>query len=47
VTPLPAHAGHWLVQLVYVAPLVFMGGMFAVGYLRRRRDERNKKQPFA
>jgi hypothetical protein len=39
VTPLLAHAGHWLVQLVYAVPLIFMLGLFGLSYIRRRREE--------
>jgi len=35
-----AHAGHWLVQLAYLAPLVLLVGMLAVGKLRDRRERR-------
>jgi hypothetical protein len=39
-----AHAGHWLVQLVYVAPLVLMGALFVVSYLRHRREDRRQSR---
>jgi hypothetical protein len=32
-----AHAGHWLVSLAYVAPLVFLVGVIVVGKIRDRR----------
>jgi hypothetical protein len=39
-----AHAGHWLLSLAYLAPLVFLVGVIAVGKIRDRRagsdDER-------
>jgi hypothetical protein len=35
-----AHSGHWLIQLVYAAPLLFMAGLFAISYFRQRRDGR-------
>jgi hypothetical protein len=39
-----AHAGHWLVSLAYLAPLVFLVGVIVVGKIRDRRggsdDER-------
>jgi hypothetical protein len=39
-----AHAGHWIVGLAYMAPLVFLVGVIAVGKIRDRRagsgDER-------
>jgi hypothetical protein len=39
-TPVFAHAGHWLVQLLYLAPLVVMGAVLISGHLRRRREDR-------
>ena len=35
-----AHAGHWLVQLAYLAPLVALVGMLLLGKLRARRERR-------
>jgi hypothetical protein len=32
-----AHAGHWLVQLLYLAPLVVLVGILVVTKLRDRR----------
>ena len=32
-----AHAGHWLVSLAYIAPLIFLVGVILVGKLRDRR----------
>jgi hypothetical protein len=32
-----AHAGHWLVSLAYIAPLIFLVGMIVVGKIRDRR----------
>ena len=32
-----AHAGHWLVSLAYIAPLIFLVGAIVVGKLRDRR----------
>ena len=34
-----AHAGHWLVSLAYIAPLIFLVGMIVVGKIRDRRAE--------
>jgi hypothetical protein len=31
------HAGHWLVSLAYIAPLIFLVGVILVGKLRDRR----------
>ena len=35
-----AHAGHWLVQIAYLAPLVVLVAMLALGKLRARRERR-------
>ena len=35
-----AHAGHWLAQIAYLAPLVVLVGMLIVGKLRARRERR-------
>jgi hypothetical protein len=32
-----AHAGHWLVSLAYIAPLIFLVGVLVVGKIRDRR----------
>ena len=32
-----AHAGHWLVTVAYVAPLIFLVGVILFGKLRDRR----------
>jgi hypothetical protein len=39
VSPL-AHAGHWLVDLIYVAPLALLGVVAIVAKVRARRRER-------
>jgi hypothetical protein len=33
-----AHAGHWLVSLAYIAPLLFLIGVIVVGKIRDRRS---------
>jgi hypothetical protein len=33
-----AHAGHWLAQIAYLAPLVLLVALLVVGRLRERRD---------
>ena len=33
-----AHAGHWLVSVAYIAPLVFLVGVIIVGKIRDRRS---------
>ena len=37
-----AHAGHGLVSLAYVAPLLFLIGIILVGKFRDRREERTE-----
>jgi hypothetical protein len=37
-----AHAGHWLVQIAYLAPLVLVVAMLVLGRLRARRERRRK-----
>ena len=32
-----AHAGHWFISLLYVAPLIVIGGVAAVATIRERR----------
>jgi hypothetical protein len=32
-----AHAGHWLVSLAYIAPLIFLVGVILAGKIRDRR----------
>jgi hypothetical protein len=32
-----AHAGHWLVSLVYAAPALLLAGGLAISVLRERR----------
>ena len=39
-----AHAGHWLVSLAYVAPLLFLIGIILVGKVRDRREERTESK---
>jgi hypothetical protein len=36
-----AHAGHWLPQLLYLAPLVVLVVAIVVGRLRERREGRD------
>ena len=33
-----AHAGHWLVQLIYVVPLLVLVGVILAGRVRDRRE---------
>jgi len=44
VTPL-AHAGHWLVDLIYVAPLAIVAAFGLVSWVRARRRERQGGNP--
>jgi hypothetical protein len=37
-----AHAGHWAVQLLYVAPVLFIAGVIAREKIRERRERRNE-----
>ncbi len=41
-TPLLAHVGHWLVDMLYVLPLLVMGVVLAVGRLKARRERRER-----
>ena len=38
-----AHAGHWLVQIAYLAPLVVLVAILAIGKLRARRERRRNE----
>ena len=33
-----AHAGHWLVQLIYLVPLFVLVGVIVAGRIRDRRE---------
>ncbi len=37
-----AHAGHWLVQIAYLAPLVGLVGLLLHGKWRDRRERRRE-----
>ena len=39
-----AHAGHWLAQLAYLAPLLLLVGMLAHAKWRARRQSRAKSR---
>jgi hypothetical protein len=39
-----AHAGHWLVSLAYVAPLLILVGVILVGKVRDRREDRTESK---
>lgn len=34
-----AHAGHWLISLVYAAPALLLAGALAVSTVRQRRRD--------
>jgi hypothetical protein len=36
-----AHAGHWLAQLIYLAPLAILGGVLGREWLKGRREQRD------
>ena len=42
-----AHAGHWLVQLIYLVPLAVLVGVILAGRIRDRREAaaRDAAQP--
>ena len=37
-----AHVGHWLVDLIYVLPLLVMGLLLLGGRIRQRRADRTR-----
>jgi hypothetical protein len=39
-----AHAGHWLAQLAYLAPLILLVAMLVVGKLRERHERRRSER---
>ncbi len=38
-----AHAGHWLVQLIYLVPLAVLVGVIVAGRIRDRRETTNEQ----
>jgi len=38
-----AHAGHWLVQLIYLVPLAVLVAVIVVGRIRDRREAANEQ----
>jgi hypothetical protein len=40
-----AHAGHWLVQLIYLVPLAVLVGVIVAGRIRDRREARAEGAP--
>jgi hypothetical protein len=38
-----AHAGHWLVQLIYLVPLAVLVGVILAGRIRDRRDRAHEE----
>jgi hypothetical protein len=39
-----AHAGHWLVQLVYLVPLAVLVGVIVAGRVRDRREAAQEQE---
>jgi uncharacterized membrane protein YtjA (UPF0391 family) len=37
-TPVVAHAGHWLAQIAYLLPLVLLVALLVIGKVRERRE---------
>ena len=37
-----AHAGHWLAQIAYPAPLILLVALLVVGKVRERRERRDR-----
>jgi hypothetical protein len=42
-----AHAGHWLLSLVYAAPVLLLGGAVAISVLRERWRRAREDRPQA
>ena len=40
-----AHAGHWLVQLLYVVPVLFVVGAIVWSKIQERREEAEEGEP--
>jgi hypothetical protein len=40
-----AHAGHWLLSLAYLAPLIVLLGVVAVGKVKDRRASAGEPPP--
>jgi len=38
-----AHAGHWLVNVAYLAPLIFLIAIIGWGKLKDRRNQRARR----
>jgi hypothetical protein len=38
-----AHAGHWVAQIAYLAPLVVLVAILVAGKLRARRERRRNE----
>ena len=41
----PAHAGHWALQLVYALPVLLVIGFIVVDRIRRRGEEDEPDEP--
>jgi chloramphenicol 3-O-phosphotransferase len=40
-----AHAGHWLVYVLYAVPVVVVGASIVISLLRQRRERRADRSP--
>ena len=40
-----AHAGHWLVQLIYLVPLIVLVAVIMTGRIRDRREREQGEAP--
>jgi len=40
-TPIFAHAGHWITSLIYAAPVVLLVALLGLDHLRNRRRDRD------
>lgn len=41
-TPIFAHAGHWITSLIYAAPVVLLVALLGLDHLRNRRRDRDE-----
>jgi hypothetical protein len=43
--PLVAHAGHWLIYVLYAIPVVVVGASIVINLLRQRRARQASHSP--
>ncbi len=43
-TPIPAHAGHWFADLLYVVPVAIVVVFLGIDSLRQRKKARDKQE---